>query len=183
MTKILAVAGSLRRKSYNMALLRAAVDLAPDGTIVEVGSIGGIPLYDADLEASDGIPEAVSLLKEQIAASDGLLIATPEYNNSMPGVLKNAMDWLSRPPSDSARVFRNRPVGVIGASPGALGTVLGQTAWLAVWRALGARPWFGARLIVPGASHVFDDSGLLVDDDIRGRLKQYLQEFSAFIDQ
>ncbi len=97
MTKILAVAGSLRRKSYNTALLRAAVDLAPDGTVVEVGSIDGIPLYDADLEASDGIPEAVSLLKEQIAASDGLLVATPEYNNSMPGVLKNTMDWLSRP--------------------------------------------------------------------------------------
>ncbi len=93
MATILGLSGSLRRGSFNTMLLRAAVELQPAGTTIDIASIQGIPLYDADVEA-EGIPAAVQELKARISAADGLLIATPEYNNSIPGVLKNAVDWL-----------------------------------------------------------------------------------------
>src|SRR5262249_39693105 len=122
MAKIIGVSGSLRRGSYNTALLRAAVEGIPSGSELKIESIDGIPLYNGDVEAADGVPVRVSDLKNAIAAADGLLIATPEYNNSIPGVLKNAIDWLSRPPADIKRVFGGKPVAVIGASPGGFGT-------------------------------------------------------------
>src|SRR5262245_65484963 len=100
MARIVGIAGSLRKASFNVALLRAARELAPAGTEIEIASIAGIPLYDGDLESEKGIPDTVTALKERIKSADGLLLATPEYNNSMPGVLKNAIDWLSRPPKD-----------------------------------------------------------------------------------
>ena len=93
MTKLIGISGSLRRGSFNTALLRAAAEFVPDGAELTVETIHGIPLYDADVETADGIPERVSALKEAIVAADGLLLATPEYNNSMPGVFKNAIDW------------------------------------------------------------------------------------------
>ena len=130
MTKLIGISGSLRRGSFNTALLRAAAEFVPDGAELTVETIHGIPLYDADVETADGMPERVSELKESIVAADGLLLATPEYNNSMPGVFKNAIDWLSRPPSDVKRVFSGKPVALIGASPGNFGTTLSQTAWL-----------------------------------------------------
>jgi NAD(P)H-dependent FMN reductase len=102
-------------------------------------------------------------------------------NNSMPGVFKNAIDWMTRPPADIPRVFRGRVVGLIGASPGAYGTVLSQAAWLPVCRTLGMRPWFGPPLYVGNASKVFDASGRLVDDAIRGRLRKYMEGFVDFI--
>src|SRR2546425_3048293 len=117
MSRIVAIAGSLRRGSFNAALLRAAAALAPEDVTLEIATIKGIPLYDGDVESADGIPPIVAALKDSIATADGLLLATPEYNNSMPGVLKNAIDWLSRPPADIPRVFGNRPVAIIGASP------------------------------------------------------------------
>jgi chromate reductase, NAD(P)H dehydrogenase (quinone) len=95
-----------------------ASQLAPVGTTVEIASIRGIPLYDGDVEVAEGIPTMVQELKTRIAATDGLLIVTPEYNNSIPGVLKNAFDWLSRPADDIQNVFGGRPVAVIGATPG-----------------------------------------------------------------
>ncbi|GMQ90265.1 MAG: NADPH-dependent FMN reductase [Gammaproteobacteria bacterium] len=182
MTTIIGIAGSLRSKSYNAALLRAAIELAPQGCTVVIGSIAGIPLYDGDLEVNEGIPAPVTDLKNRIAEADGLLIVTPEYNNSLPGVLKNAIDWLSRPPADIARVFRNRPVAIMGATPGAVGTRLAQTAWLPIIRTLGMRPWFGGQLYVGGASKVFDESGKLVDKDIRERLQKYISSFAEFIE-
>ena len=94
------------------------------------------------------MPAAVAKLKEQVAAADGLLLVTPEYNNSIPGVFKNAIDWLSRPAADIPRVFGGRKVAVIGASPGGFGTILSQTAWLPVLKTLGTNPWFGGRLLV-----------------------------------
>jgi len=106
----------------------------------------GIPLYDGDLEAAEGLPQAVRDLKARVIACDGLLLATPEYNNGVPGVLKNAIDWLSRPVSDIPQVFGNRPVApvaVSGASPGGFGTILTQDAWLSVLRTLRMCPWFG----------------------------------------
>lgn len=180
MATIVGIAGSLREGSFNAALLRAAVGLMPEGVDLEIGSIRGIPLYDGDVERREGIPAAVASLKDHIAGADGLLVVTPEYNNSMPGVLKNAIDWLTRPPADIPRVFGGKPVGVVGASPGRGGSQLAQLAWLPVWRTLGARPWFGKSLIVPRATKVFDESGELVDADIRERLAAYVTGFSRF---
>lgn len=99
MTRLIGISGSLRRGSFNTALLRAGAELMPEGTELTVETIRGIPLYDGDQETAEGIPEQVATLKDAIAAADGLLLVTPEYNNSIPGVLKNAIDWLSRPPA------------------------------------------------------------------------------------
>ena len=178
--KIVGISGSLRKGSYNSALLRAAVGLMPQGAELEIGSIAGIPLYDGDLEAAQGIPAPVQALKTKIIEAQGLLLVTPEYNNSIPGVFKNAIDWLSRPSSDIARVFGDRPVGVIGASPGGFGTILSQNAWLPVLRTLGARAWFGARLQVSRAGNVFNEAGELTDDAIRSQLRKYLDGFVDF---
>lgn len=180
MTAILAIAGSLREKSFNAMLLRAAAELAPAGTTVEAASIRDIPLYDGDVEAA-GIPPAVQALKDRIAAAPGVLLVTPEYNNSLPGVFKNAIDWTSRPPADLGRVYGGKPIGVIGATPGPGGTGLAQAAWLPVLRTLGTLPFFGARVQVAGAGKVFDDHGQLVDPTVRGQLEKYLAGFAAFV--
>lgn len=180
MTKILGISGSLRRASYNSALLRAATRLMPPDTTLEVGSIRGIPLYDGDVEAQ-GIPATVSQLKEAIVAADGVLLVTPEYNNSIPGVFKNAIDWLSRPPADARRVFAGRPFALIGASPGSFGTTLSQVAWLPVLRTLGTHAWFGGRLLVSRAGGVFDESGALKDATIEEQLKQFLGGYVSFV--
>ena len=179
--RIVGLAGSLRAGSFNQALLRAAVEECPPEAVLEVEAIRGIPLYDGDVEAAQGVPPRAAELKERIAAADGLLLVTPEYNNSIPGVFKNAIDWLTRPPADIPRIFRGRAVGLIGASPGAYGTVLSQTAWLPVFRTLGMRPWFGQLLYVGGAGKVFDASGKLVDDAIRSRLRNYMRGFVDFV--
>lgn len=180
MTRIVAISGSLRRGSFNTALMRAAAALAPDGTSIACHTLHGIPLYDGDVEAAEGIPGAVAALKEAVVGADGLLLVTPEYNNGVPGVLKNAIDWLSRPASDIGRVFGGRRVAVIGASPGPFGTTLAQSAWLPVLRTLGTEPWWGGRLLVSRAATAFDDQGALVSDEIRNRLRRFVAEFSAF---
>jgi chromate reductase, NAD(P)H dehydrogenase (quinone) len=181
MTKVLGISGSLRRGSYNSALLRAAARLMPEDATLEVASIRGIPLYDGDVEATQGIPATVSQLKEAIVAADGVLLATPEYNNSIPGVFKNAIDWLSRPSSDIKRVFGGRPFAIMGASPGGFGTTLSQAAWLPVMRTLGTQTWFGGRLMVPRAGGVFDEGGSLKDAAVEEQLKQFLAGYVKFL--
>ena len=181
MTTIVGLGGSLRKASLNSGLLRAASELAPAGTAIAIHGIAGIPLYDGDVEREHGIPAPVAALKDAIAGADALLIATPEYNASIPGVLKNAVDWLSRPSDDIARVFGGKPVAVIGASPGGFGTILSQTAWLPVLRKLGARPWFGGQLAVARAGSLFDDAGNLTDAGSREKLKDFLAAFVAAI--
>jgi chromate reductase len=180
MSTIIGVCGSLRRGSFNLMLLRAAAELVPPGTSLEIAPIRDIPLYDGDLEAEEGIPPAVQQLKDRIASADGLLIVTPEYNNSMPGVLKNAIDWLSRPAGDIPRVFRGRPVAVMGATPGQGGTALAQAAWLPVLRTLGMLPWFEGQLLISSAGKTFTADGRLADDATRDRLRTFVEGFSAF---
>ena len=180
MPKILALSGSLRSKSFNTMLLHAVVGLAPAGTIVDVGSIEDIPLYNGDADAGSGPPPAVRELKEQIAASDGLLLVTPEYNHSIPGVFKNAIDWISRPATDISRVFGGCPVGVIGATTGQGGTTLAQEAWLPVLRALRMLPFFGAHVGITGAGRVFDEHGALADPASRAQVEKYIAVFADF---
>jgi NAD(P)H-dependent FMN reductase len=180
MTTIVAISGSLREKSYNTMLMRAAAGFAPAGTTFETATIKDIPIYDGDLEAAHGLPSAVVALRDRVAAADGLLLVTPEYNNSLPGPLKNAIDWMSRPP-DAARVFSGRIVGVIGASQGPWGTALSQAAWLPVFRTLAMVPFFGARVQVTHAQKVFDDNGALVDGTVRGQLEKYVARFVQFV--
>jgi NAD(P)H-dependent FMN reductase len=123
----------------------------------------------------------VAALKEQVATAAGLLIATPEYNTSLPGVLKNAIDWMSRPPADIPRVFGGRPVVLMGATPGPGGTRLSQAAWLQVLRTLGTRPYWGRGLYVADAGRAFDAAGKLVDAKVHELLAKLVAGFAEFI--
>jgi chromate reductase len=178
---IAGIPGSLRQHSYNAALLRAAQEVAPEGVSIDVLSIRDVPLYDGDVLATSGLPPAVTSLKDRVAAADGVLIATPEYNNSIPGAFKNVIDWMSRPSADIPRVFGNRPVALMGAATGRGGTLMAQAAWLPVLRALGVKPWFGGRMNVSLAHDAFDTSGRLIDDEIRRHLQTFVAGFAAFI--
>ena len=181
MTTLVGISGSLRSGSLNTMLLRAAATLLPADAQLQIGSIREIPLYDGDLEKNAGIPAAVTQLKDQIAAGDALLLVTPEYNHSIPGVFKNAIDWLSRPSSDISRVFGDRPVAVIGASNGPFGSTHAQLAWTIVLRKLNARQFNRAGMIQASfAAKSFDPDGALIDDKLRGRLKDYLHDFVAY---
>lgn len=179
MTNILAVSGSLRAGSLNTALARAAQSAVPQGVQVEVATLHGVPLYDGDLEMREGVPASVLALKERIIDADGLLLVTPEYNNGVPGVFKNAIDWLSR--ADRAAVFAGRPVGLIGATPGGFGTVSAQYAWLPTLRMLGTQLYAGGRVLVPKADAAFDADGNLADENTRNQLVDYLAGFSTFV--
>jgi NAD(P)H-dependent FMN reductase len=177
---IVGLCGSLRHESFNRMLLRAAVEAAPPGTSITPESIREIPLYDGDVE-EEGMPPAVQRLKERIAEADGLLIVTPEYNNSLPGLLKNVIDWLSRPAADIPRVFRGRPVAIMVATPGRGGTALSQAAWLPVVRFLGMQPWFEGAVLVSDAGTVFDSDGRVADAATRQRIRTFVEGFAAFV--
>ena len=182
MTRILGISGSLRAGSFNTALLRAAQEVAGDGIQLEIATLHGIPLYDGDAEARDGEPEAVAALKRKVIAADGVLLSTPEYNYGMPGVFKNAIDWLSRtsPVGNIPSVFGGRPFAIVGASPGGFGTILSQNHWLPVLKTLGVQLWAGNRLMVSRAGGVFDAGGNMTDDKVREQLAGFVQGFAAF---
>jgi len=180
MATIIGIAGSLRRGSFNASLLRAAAAAAPPEITVEIASIREIPLYDGDVEAQS-IPQPVAALKDRIAAAQGLLLVTPEYNNSIPGVFKNVIDWLTRPSADIPRVFRDRRVALMGATTGRGGTILAQAAWLPVLRVLGTRLWSSGRMQVSNADEVFDESGQLTDEKVRGQLEKFMTGFAKFV--
>jgi len=179
---IVGLSGSLRQGSFNAWLLRAAQEVVPSGSTLEIASIAGVPLYNFDVE-TQGIPEPVIALKERIVAAEGLLLVTPEYNHSMPGVFKNAIDWLSRPSKDIPRIFGGRPVAIMGASAGIGGTRMSQVGWLPVLRTLGTRPWFGKQLYVANAGQVFDAEGQLIDETVRKLLTNFMAGFAAFVSQ
>jgi len=180
MTKtILGLCGSLRRASFNAGLLRAAAALKLEGATIEVGSIRDVPLYDGDLEQASGLPPSVKTLQAQLQAADGVLLVTPEYNNGVPGVFKNAIDWMSRGPG--LAMWVGKPVAVVGASPGGFGTIMAQNHWLPVLRTLKADFWAGGRLMVSRAGDLFDADGNLTDPATRDRLAEYLGGFAKAI--
>lgn len=173
---ILGLSGSLRRASFNAGLLRAASQVPLEGATVEIGSIRDVPLYDGDLEKAEGLPPAVERLQAQLQAADGVLLVTPEYNNGVPGVFKNAIDWMSRGPG--LRMWAGKPVAIIGASTGAFGTNLAQNHWLPVLRTLRAAHWAEGRLMIARARDHFDEDGNLTDDDTRARLADFMKGFA-----
>jgi chromate reductase, NAD(P)H dehydrogenase (quinone) len=175
------LSGSLREGSFNAGLLRAAAEVVPDGADVIVGTIRRVPLYDGDVEATAGIPAEVQRLKDQLAAADALLLVTPEYNNGVPGVFKNAINWMTRPASDIPGLFEAKPIAVIGASPGGFGAALTQNHWPPVLRTLGSKPWFGGRMLVSRAGFLFNDKGDLTDAVIRDSLRKFMAGFAAFV--
>lgn len=181
MATVIGISGSLRRASFNSALLRTAVELAPPELTVEIASIRAIPLYDGDVEEESGVPQPVAELKDRLAAADGLLLVTPEYNSSIPGVLKNAIDWMSRPSQDIPRVFGGKSVGLIGATPGGGGTRLSQTAWLPIFRILDMRPFFARSIYLAGAGQAFDAEGRLTDGKLRELVSRYMAAFAQFV--
>jgi chromate reductase len=170
--KVLAISGSLRRDSYNTKLLRAAEELLPAGMEVELLSAGQrIPPYNED-EDVEPAPPAVAHLRDAIAQADLILIATPEYNSSIPGSLKNALDWVSRP--HPTNPLRNKPVAVVGASTGAFGAVWAQAELRKVLGTIGARV-VDADVAVGHAHEKFDDDGELVDEAIREQLAEVVE--------
>ena len=177
MPQILGLSGSLRKGSFNAGLLRAARDLAPEGTEIQIGSILDVPLYNADEEAAHGLPASVQRLQAQLQAADGLLLVTPEYNHGIPGVFKNAIDWMSRGPG--LAYFVGKPVALLGASPGGFGTVLAQNDWLPVLRTLKAELWAEGRMLVSRAGGLFDENGNLTDDRTKASLRDFVAGFSA----
>jgi NAD(P)H-dependent FMN reductase len=179
MAKIVGLSGSLRKASLNTALLHAAAKLLPAGTTLEIADLHSVPLYDGDVEAA-GVPAGVAALKALVTGADALLIATPEYNHSTPGVLKNALDWMSRPPQDPP-VFTRRPIAILGASPGAFGTARSQPVLLPVLRALQARVFSDAPPFYLSTAHqAFGADGQLLDATQRERLAAFLKAFIAF---
>ncbi len=178
---ILALGGSLRKASKNRALLVEAAALAPADTELDLGQlavIGSLPLFNQDMLERDGFPAGVAELKDALRGADGLLIATPEYNWGIPGFLKNAIDWTSRPATDIPHVFGDLPVALIGAGGGA-GTRFAQTAWLSVFRFLKMRPWFGQSLYLDRAQDRFDDHNRLSDEATRQQLLLVMTGFAA----
>jgi chromate reductase len=176
-THILGIAGSLRRASFNRGLIRAAVEVAPPGVTMTAFELHDIPMFDADMEA-DGDPTAVIALKRAIGEADALLIATPEYNHCVPGVLKNAIDWASRPPRSS--VLSGKPVAVMGASPGRGGTARAQAQLRDGLTFTGSLVLPLPELLVPLAGDKFDERGDLIDEATRTEIRDVLVALAAW---
>ena len=170
--RILALAGSLRQGSYNRGLLRAAEELAPDWVKVQFFDIGTLPFFNEDLEAPTD-PEVVRQFKEAISRANAILIATPEYNGAVPGVLANAIDWASRPTGRS--VLRNKPVAVMGAVLGKSGSANAQAALRGVLSRVGAVVVPDPQVLVPHASKLFDEQVNLRDEDTREEVRQLVE--------
>jgi chromate reductase len=169
---LLGIAGSLRHGSYNRGLLRAAAEVLPAGVSLETYSLDDIPLFNADVLAL-GDPPPVRELKERIWAADALLIATPENNYSIPGVLKNAIDWVSRPMKTSC--LRGKPIGIVGASTGEGGTIRAQHALRQVFVLTDSLVMAQPELRVAGAAQKFDAEGTLLDAELRHRLATFVE--------
>jgi len=177
MTQLIGISGSLRKSSLNTALLMSAAESLPEGTTLRVASLASIPLYNGDLDI-DGGPEPVRALKERIGAADGLLLATPEYNYGIPGVLKNAIDWVSRPAFKS--VLRGKPVAILGASPGAVGTARAQAQLRQVLAGTLSEVFPYPDFLLAKA-HERIQEGALVDASSRDLLSEMLERYVSWI--
>jgi len=171
---ILGFAGSLRKNSYNKALLRAAVELVPSDIKIEVFDLEGIPLFNQDLEEQP--PKWVREFKAKIRAADALLIATPEYNYSVPGVLKNAIDWASRPYRDNA--FEGKPVALMSASEGLLGGARAQYHLRQIFVALNMHALNRPEVIVSSVDEKVDENGNITDEKTREKIKKLIQSLA-----
>lgn len=169
--KVLGLSGSLRKKSFNSMLLRAAQSLAPEGMTVEIGDIGDLPLYDQDVMDA-GIPAPVARLRSQCAAADAILFVTPEYNYSIPGGLKNAIDWASRPPNAP---LLGKPAAILGASPGILGTARAQYHLRQVCVFLDMKVINKPEVFIGEAPSRFDESGNLKDEKSRAKVQELMK--------
>jgi len=175
---VLGVAGSLRQGSFNRALLRAAQAAAPEGLRLEIFDLAAVPLYNGDVEAA-GDPAGVAAFKAAIRAADGVLMVTPEYNHGVPGVMKNAVDWASRPPQDAA--LARKPVGIIGASPGQTGSARGQSQLRQAFEFTNSYCMPQPELLVFKAHEKFDAQGRLTDQATAQYLARYLEAFKAWV--
>lgn len=174
--KILGIPGSLRKASLNHAALRAAQELVPAGATLEIVDLDGIPPYNEDIERP--LPVSVADLKARIREADAVLIATPEYNYSVPGVLKNAIDWASRPYGDSA--WDGKPVALMGASPGMIGTARAQYHLRQTLLSLNMHPLNRPEVMIGRAAQRFDEQGRLVDETTRAHIARLLEALVAW---
>jgi chromate reductase, NAD(P)H dehydrogenase (quinone) len=175
--RILGIAGSLRRGSFNIATLRTAQELAPSGVTIDIFDIAPIPLYNEDVR-QQGFPAPVEDLRARIKSADGLLIVTPEYNYSIPGVLKNAIDWASRPPDQP---FDGKPIGVMGASVGTHGSSRAQYHLRQCFVFLNGLVMNRPEVMIPTAQTKFDADGKLADQATRDFITAHLAEFKDWV--
>lgn len=174
--RIAGLCGSLRTQSYNMMALKTAGAVMPDGMRLEIESIADLPLYSADVQAQ-GFPEGVTRLVEAIRAADAVLIASPEYNYSVPGVLKNAIDWVSRV---DAQPFNDKPVAILGASMGPVGTARMQYDLRKIMLFLNANVLVKPEIFIGVAQHKFDASGELTDETTRKYIGEQMKALKAW---
>ncbi len=176
--RALGFAGSLRQASYNRALLRVAIELAPVELAIEVHDLAPVPLYNGDVEAA-GMPEPVAALRRAVAEADALLVVTPEYNHGLPAVTKNVIDWLSRPPKPHP--LDGKPTAILGASPGAFGTVRSQGQLRLVLASTNTPVMPQPQYLLGGAKEKFDAGLRLADERSRELLIRFLQAFALWV--
>jgi chromate reductase len=174
-TSVLGISGSLRSGSYNRLLLRAAQELAPEGMRIAQFDIGPIPAYNDDVRAA-GWPPEVEAFRSALRDADAVLFVTPEYNRSIPGVLKNAIDWASR---GADQPFDGKPVAIMGASPGILGTIMANHHLRQILVYLNAQMLAGPEVLVGEAARKFNDGGRLIDEDVRAFVRAHLEKLQA----
>ncbi len=177
--RVVAISGSLRANSYNTAALKAAIGLAPEGMVIEEAKIGDLPHYNDDTRLA-GYPPEVQRFRDQLSAADAILFVTPEFNYSIPGVLKNAIDWASRPPSQP---FDGKPVAIMGASAGALGTARAQYQLRQMLVFLNAFPLNKPEVMIGGAQNKFDAQGQLTDETTQVFIRDLLVALAAWTER
>jgi chromate reductase, NAD(P)H dehydrogenase (quinone) len=176
MINVVGISGSLRKASFNSAALRTAIELAPDGMRIETVEIGNLPLYNEDVRAA-GFPPEVQALRERLAGADAILFVTPEYNYSVSGVLKNAIDWASRPPDQP---FDGKPVAIMGASPGLFGTARAQYHLRQMLIFLNAHVVNRPEVMIGQAATKFDENGRLTDEPTRELIRKLLESLAGW---
>jgi chromate reductase len=178
--QVVGIAGSLRRSSYNRALLCAARQLTPPSLVIEIEVLDEVPMFNADLDGAD-TPEAVVRLRRSVREADGLLLVTPEYNHGVPGVMKNAIDWLSQPLAQS--VLDGKPTAIMGASTGMTGTARGQSQLRQSFVLTNTPAMLRPEVLVGRAQDKFDPAGRLIDEPTRRFLRGFLEQFAGWIEQ